>query len=262
MDPKYAYIGVFDSGLGGISVLSHLVKTLPHEDFYYFGDTKHNPYGSRTQAEIFELAEGIVRTMIEDQAKAIVIACNTATSAAADRLRELFPTTPILGIEPALKPACIDPACKNVLVMATPKTLSLKKFQTLAESLSSSYHTHVIPLACDELASCIEREDADSVQLKQLVHELLQPYAHKVDAVVLGCTHYPFVKHDILRELGPIPCFDGAEGLSAHVQDVLTQQDLLNPQTCAGTVTFSSSDTSAHTLDKYQHFFERACAEV
>ena len=94
------------------------------------------------------------------------------------------------------------------------------------------------------------------------MHELLAPYVNKVDAVVLGCTHYPFVKQDILQELGDIPCFDGARGLSAHLKDVLTQEDLLNLQTQAGTVTFSSSDAHAHTLDKYQRFFERALREL
>lgn len=126
------FVGVFDSGVGGISVLRSLVAELPHEDFHYFGDSANAPYGEKTEARVLELSQDIVERFVADGAKAIVIACNTATSAAAPTLRRAYPDLPIIGIEPALKPATEAPGHGRILVMATDITLRLDKYQELA----------------------------------------------------------------------------------------------------------------------------------
>lgn len=131
------FIGVFDSGVGGISVLQHLVNELPAEDFHFFGDSAHAPYGAKTPEEVCELSLAIAERMVADGAKALVIACNTATSAAAPMLRERYPHMPVVGVEPALKPAVLAQGSKDVLVMATEVTLALDKFQRLTERWAS-----------------------------------------------------------------------------------------------------------------------------
>lgn len=248
------FVGVFDSGLGGISVLKCLARELPHEDFVFFGDSAHNPYGEKTKDQILSYATSIVDQMVAQGAKAIVIACNTATSVAAATLRAQRPDLPILGVEPALKPATEHDPHRRILVMATPVTLRLDKFHRLAQEYGSD--SEVIAVPCPGLAHRIEQGDLDAPDLHELLVDLVGPYAGKVDSVVLGCTHYPFVVRQIRAVVGDVPFFDGGEGTARHLHEVLAQRDLLATGSQApGTVVFRSSLDEPGVLDRYQAFF-------
>ena len=183
-------IGVFDSGLGGISVLRQLHKQLPNEDFLYFGDSANAPYGTKTEAEIRALCLNVVKRFEERGIKALVIACNTASSAAGAMLREKL-TIPVIAMEPALKPASMLTHGGKVLVLATPVTLRLAKFQRLMEL----YGKDALPMPCPGLMDLVEQghitDDAPAAYLREVRKKLGDT---QIDAVVLGCTHYVFLR--------------------------------------------------------------------
>ena len=248
------YVGVFDSGVGGISVLRNLVRELPAENFLYYGDSAHAPYGDKTIVEVRSLSANIVETMLARGVKAIVIACNTATSAAAEHLRECYPGLPIIGMEPALKPAAINPQHQNILVMATTVTLKLDKFQQLAHTWGSQ--SHIIALPCPGLADLVETGDLDSDAIRSYLAEKLAPYRGQVDSVVLGCTHYPYLKRQIHQVLGAeVPLFDGGAGCARQTRRLLSETHLLanTPQT--GRVIFETSSADTQTLKLYERLF-------
>lgn len=248
------FVGVFDSGLGGISVLRALVAELPHEDFRYFGDSANAPYGEKTAAQVLELSRSIVERLLANGAKAIVIACNTATSAAAATLRAAHPKVPIVGIEPALKPAARAFPHGRILVMATEMTLHLDKYHELARHWGGE--CEVVPVPCPGLAARIERGDLDAPDLARTIEGLVGGYAGTVDAVVLGCTHYPFVRAQIARALGPgVAFFDGGAGTARQLRKRLTDEGLLSPRTRAGRVEFASSLDTPEELALYRSFF-------
>lgn len=246
-------IAVFDSGVGGISVLKEMTALLPHEHFYFYGDSAHAPYGEKTVKEIRDLTIEIVNDMINKGAKAIVLACNTATSAAAEILRNIY-TVPIIGVEPALKPATQADRHNRILVMATKNTLELEKFQKLADTYGKGIE--IIPLACTGLAQCIEEGHLDDEILHQLLHSLLDEYVGNIDSVVLGCTHYPHIKDQILAILGDIPCFDGALGTARQLKNKLQEFDLLNDPSTIGTVTLDSSNPSPEEMALMKKLYE------
>ena len=245
------FVGVMDSGLGGISVLRELVRVLPHEDFRFFGDSAHNPYGEKTDEQVRALTGGIVGRMVDDGAKAVVIACNTATSAAAASLRSQY-DLPIIGVEPALKPACEALPGGRILVMATPVTLRLDKFQQLEHEFD---HTcDIVPVPCAGLASRIEQGDLDAPDLHELLESLVGPYAGAVDGVVLGCTHYPFVRRQIAEVLGDVRFFDGAAGTARQTRRLLAARDELR-ESGEGEVTLQSSIDTPEEIALYRRFF-------
>ena len=192
MERRDAPIVVFDSGVGGISVLRELVRLLPAERFVYFGDTINAPYGPRPTEEIRSLT---LRNLAALDAlwrfKAAVIACNTATSAAIEALRERYADRPMIGIEPALKLAAERHPGQTVLVLATETTLREAKFAALAARMASL--CRVVPLPCPELVEFVERGETDSPALETFLRERLSPWLDgEAGAVVLGCTHFPF----------------------------------------------------------------------
>lgn len=247
-------VGVFDSGVGGISVLRALVDELPHEDFVYFGDSAHAPYGEKHPEEVLELSRGILESLLDAGCKAIVVACNTATSAAADSLRQEHPDLPIIGVEPALKPAVLAKRNGRVLVMATPMTVSLAKFQKLLNEWGDE--AEVVAVPCEGLAARIERGCLDDGDLIELIDSLVGVYAGKVDAVVLGCTHYPFVREQIAHVLGNVRFFDSAKGTARQLRRRLDECDLLSDRESRGRVTFLSSMDDPRELELYRRFFE------
>ena len=191
-------IAVFDSGLGGISVLRALVQRLPGEDFLYFGDSANAPYGVRPVAEVRRLTQDVIGRLYDRGIKAAVIACNTATSAAIGPLRAAFPDIPVIGIEPALKPAVAHH--RRVLVLATPLTLREEKFVALMHQCAGCAGcAEIVPLPCPELVEFVERGELDSPALTAYLARQLGPYAGRVDAAVLGCTHFPFVRRGWVR---------------------------------------------------------------
>lgn len=221
-------IVVFDSGVGGVSVLRALARELPEEDFVYFGDSANAPYGPRSTREIRALTlENLTRLKQEYDFKAAVIACNTATSAAIEELRAAWPELPIIGIEPALKPAADRHPGGRVLVMATETTLREEKFAALTGKLAD--RCAVAGLPCPELVEFVERGETDSPELEECLRRKLAPFLEEgLDAVVLGCTHFPFAA-DCLRRLLPpeTELLDGAEGTARNTRVQLAERSLL-----------------------------------
>ena len=248
-------MGVFDSGVGGISVLKSLVEELPHEQFRFFGDSANAPYGDRDPQEILQLSRAIVDDQLARGAKAIVIACNTATSVAAQSLRAEYADVPIIGVEPALKPATLAFPQGRILVMATAVTLALDKFHQLAEQWGGE--AEVIPVACVGLVNRIEQGDLEGPDLLDLLEQLVGQYRGQVDAVVLGCTHYPFVRRQIAQVLGNVAFFDGGAGTARQLRSMLAQHELLAPNTQEGGVSFASSKDTKNELALYRWFFSQ-----
>lgn len=221
-------IVVFDSGVGGISVLRALVKELPLERFVYFGDSANAPYGPRTTEEIRDLTlEHLRRLKGEYDFKAAVIACNTATSAAIGALRAAWPELPIIGIEPALKLAADRHPGGTVVVMATETTLREEKFAALCRRMES--RCRVVSMACPELVEFIEAGQTDGPALELYLRGLLNPYGKgQAAAVVLGCTHYPFAAGLLRRILDPATeLLDGSRGTARQTRSQLAELDLL-----------------------------------
>lgn len=240
-----------DSGMGGISTLRALVSELPHEDFIYFGDDKNAPYGEKSREDVIALSESVVSTLLERGVKAIVIACNTATGAAATYLREKYSTIPIIGAEPAIKPAVGYKKNSRVLVMATPLTLGSEKFMHLKAEFEDN--AEIIGLPCVGLVELVEAGITDGERVNSTLHGLLDPYVGKIDSVVLGCTHYPFLAPAISRVLGEnIPLFDGNRGIAAETRRRLCESELLNKRTDVGQIEFltSSGDPSTPIVAK------------
>ena len=223
---KSDYIAVFDSGVGGISVLKELVALMPGENYLYFGDSANAPYGKKTTEEVRELTLQRAKMLFDRGAKALVVACNTATSAAIDLLREQFPDKLVLGIEPALKPAITQFPTGQIGIMATDVTLREEKLQRLIDRFDTA---KVHRISAPGLVELIESGKADSRETEDFLRQILAPYVGKLDALVLGCTHYPFVKDTISRILGDgTVLFDGGAGTARQTQRLLEQEGLLN----------------------------------
>lgn len=220
-------IAVIDSGVGGVSVLRELIKIMPEERFLYFGDSKNAPYGTKSREEVLEITKNNLETLKKRGIKALVVACNTATSAAVRILREENPDLPIVGIEPAVKPAsklCEHP---KILVMATPLTLKEEKFRALVARFEDK--GEFIPLPCGGLADLVETGDVDGDEIKNYLTKLFEPYQNeKIDGIVLGCTHYPHVKHviDGIWE-NKVAILDGGEGTARETRRRLSEKGLL-----------------------------------
>lgn len=239
-------IGVFDSGVGGISVLRHLVREMPGEQFLYFGDSANAPYGTRPTQEIRDLTFQAARHLLERGCKALVLACNTATSAAAKELRLALPDTIIIGIEPALKPAAIRFPGGTVGVMATPATLrDGSKFTRLLAQYEES--CSVVKLPAPGLVELVEHGGADSPETEALLRQLLEPWKGRLDGLVLGCTHYPFVEGAIRRILPDTVLFDGGAGTARHTRRRLEEAGLLSSGE-KGKVIFENSCGSREML--------------
>ncbi len=249
---KNSPIGFFDSGLGGISVLRESVKLLPNENYIYFGDSANAPYGIRPVSEVRRLCEKGADLLISRGVKAIVIACNTATSAGVDFLRSKYPDTPIIGVEPALKPAAEHFPNGRILVMATKMTLKEEKFLSLWAHYGKD--ADIIPVPCPGLMEYVEKGIFSGDDLNSYLHNKLDEHITKpINAVVLGCTHYPFLKNAISSIVGDsVEIIDGGEGTSRQLMRRLKQKDLLNTSHCVGTVTFinSSADENLFVLSQ------------
>jgi len=247
------YIGVFDSGVGGISVLKRMTKLMPHERFVFFGDSANAPYGDKSPEWVLNRSRRIVEGMLDTGAKAIVIACNTATSVAAATLRAEHPDAPIIGIEPALKPATEAAHHDRILVMATAITIRLDKFHRLARTYGM--HSDIITVPCKGLADLIETGKLEGREMRDLLERYLGEYRGCVDGVVLGCTHYPFVARQIRAVVGDVPLYDGGPGTARQVKRLLEAGDLLAPASQEGGVEFRTSNPAPEQLELYRRFY-------
>jgi len=238
-------IGFFDSGVGGISVLKESLKILPNEDFVYFGDSINAPYGTKDVNEVKKLTFNAVDFLLDKGVKVVVIACNTATSAAIDDLREKYKDIPIIGIEPALKPAVEISRGKSIIIMATPMTLAEKKFSNLMEQYKKE--VNMISLPCAGLVELIENGIIEGDQIQSYLRDKLKEFIHlDVASIVLGCTHYPFIKNELIKIVGEKTIIiDGSVGTVNQLKRQLTRNNLLNEKKTKGIVTIYSSSTSS-----------------
>ena len=248
-------IGIFDSGVGGISVLKALEKELPHEDFLFYGDQKNAPYGEKTEVEVRELSLRAYQFLKEQGVKATVIACNTATSAAAPFLREKFPEDIIVGMEPAVKPATLftheilhkqdelsgSSAENRILVLATESTLKGNRLHHLIDSLKDKGEYILLP--APGIVRLLEDGKGFGPEMQDYLKDLLPSYPKgSISSIVLGCTHFPFVKKEIEKALGyPIPFFDGAEGTARETGHRLSEKHLLKEKGISKITLYSSS---------------------
>ena len=237
-------IGFFDSGVGGVSVLHTARRILPNEHFLYYGDNGHAPYGPKPLEEIRRLSAESVGVLLDRGVKAVVIACNTATSAYAEILRAEL-KLPVIGMEPALKPAQEARHGGEILVLATQATLTLPKFQRLMKR----YGDHVIPVVGRGLVELVEAGRADSPETEAALRELLGRYVGRsIDSVVLGCTHYPFLAGTIRRMFPEAELFDGRTGTCMRLKHLLEAGGLRSKGTEGSVEFLTSGDASTIAL--------------
>ena len=227
MNTKQDYIAVFDSGVGGISVLRHLIRLMPGEKYLYFGDSANAPYGSRSTEEVKQLTLAAAEKLTTEYGiKALVLACNTATAAAVKEVRATYPDLIVIGIEPALKLAADHFPGGRVGVMATEVTLREEKFDSLLHRFDENCAVFKIP--APGLVQLIEAGKTDSAETEALLRTILDPYAGKLDALVLGCTHYPFAAKAIGKILGDkVALLDGGDGTARDTRRRLKEAGLL-----------------------------------
>lgn len=256
MDKKNRPIGFFDSGVGGLSVMKEAIALMPNENYVYFGDSKNAPYGIKTVDEVRSLTVDAVELLLEKNVKAIVVACNTATSAAIDLIRSKYTDIPIIGIEPALKLAVKYNRKGNIIIMATPMTLREKKFKALMDRYGKDYD--IVSLPCAKLVEFIENGILSGEELENYLKEKFKPYeSEDIGVVVLGCTHYPFVKEALKKVLDTeIPIIDGGLGTSQELKRRLEEKNLLNSEGKKGNITIINSNGSEETIELSKRLIE------
>jgi glutamate racemase len=225
-------IGVFDSGIGGLSVLRHIHAQLPHEKLLYFADSGFAPYGNKPEEVIVDRSLKIAHFLLNLGAKALVVACNTATAASIKALRELYPDLPVVGVEPGLKPAAAITKSKTVGVLATERTLASDKFNQLLEQISATTDVRFLLQACNGLADQVEKGELYSAATSKMVTGFVKPLLQQgADTLVLGCTHYPFVRpliEDIIQRETPKPVtiIDTGDAVARQLARLLAQHEL------------------------------------
>lgn len=228
-----APIGVFDSGVGGLSVLRHIRAQCPQEDLLYFADSAHAPYGEKSEAYVVERSLAIAQFLLAQGAKALVVACNTATVAAIKAVRAHYPELPVVGVEPGLKPAAAASRNGKVGVLATARTLQGEKFLQLREQISAATGAEFLLQAAVGLVDQIELGDLQSPVIAAMLERYIAPLlAQGADTLVLGCTHYPFVRDGIQRVLdahgnATVQLIDTGDAVARQLVRLLTAAQLL-----------------------------------
>lgn len=239
-------IGVFDSGVGGLSVLRAIRAQMPEESVIYFGDQGHIPYGPRPMEQIKSFSEAITRFLLERDAKIIVVACNTASAAALKHLRETFPDVQFVGMEPAVKPAAEQTATGRVGVLATPATFQGALYASVVERFANG--VELFQNTCTGLVQEIEHGNLDGVETRRILNEALRPMLEKnIDTVVLGCTHYPFVIPLIQEICGGakrVRVIDPAPAVARQVKRLLEANGSKSPVGEQGQTRFYTSGES------------------
>lgn len=241
MTNKQAPIGVYDSGVGGLSVLRAIRAQLPSENTIYFADQAKVPYGERPLEEVRQLAESVTRRLMQEGAKLIVIACNTASAAALKHLRALHPDFPFVGMEPAVKPAAEQTLSGKVSVLATPSTFHGELYASVVERFARD--VKVYQATCPGLVRQIEKGFLETPKTRRILEEALKPMLLEgVDTLVMGCTHFPFVIPLIRKIAGEeVRVIDPAPAVARQVERVLEACNLLNPSGTPGRATFFTS---------------------
>ncbi|MBI5840279.1 MAG: glutamate racemase [Chloroflexi bacterium] len=238
-------IGVFDSGVGGLSVLRAMREQQPAEDVIYFGDQGHVPYGPRPMEQIQSFSEGITDFLLDKSAKLIVVACNTASAAALKYLRERFPDVPFVGMEPAVKPAAETTQTGRVGVLATPATFQGALYASVVERFGNG--VELFQHTCPGLVGQIEKGELSAPATREILEGALQPMLEKnIDTVVLGCTHYPFVIPLIQEIVGEkVRVIDPAPAVARQARRILDARGLVNESNRRGRVEFYTSGDAA-----------------
>ncbi|WP_032123515.1 glutamate racemase [Clostridium amazonitimonense] len=242
-------IGFFDSGVGGLSVLKKAIDLMPQENYIYFGDSKNAPYGVRAVEDIKNLTFKAIEILLSKGSKAIVVACNTATSAAVDDLRRKYKDIPIIGIEPALKPAVSLYKKGKILIMGTPITLAEKKFNNLVAKCGPNLE--IVPIPCPGLVEMIERGIFEGKDINDYLKDKFKTYiSEDISSIVLGCTHYPFIKKEIISIFGTdIPVIDGSKGTAKELKRRLTEKHMVNDSGKKGRVEILNSSEESGIID-------------
>jgi glutamate racemase len=235
-------IGIFDSGVGGLSVLRAIWEELPDERIIYLADQAHVPYGSRSLEEVRNFSNEITRFLLEQGVKLVVVACNTASAAALKYLRQIYPETPFVGMEPAVKPAAETTRSGVVGVLATPATFQGELYTSVVERFASG--VKILQHTCPGLVGQIEAGHLDTPETRRILEEALSPMLKEgIDTVVLGCTHYPFVIPLIQEIAGAgVRVIDPAPAVARQTRRALIAQGLLNNQQAN-----PGNSTHAHT---------------
>ena len=231
-------VGIFDSGVGGLSVLRAIQKLLPHENLLYLGDQAHIPYGPRLKAKIRAFAFEITSFLLEQGAKLIVVACNTASAAALVELRQYFPEIPFVGMEPAVKPAAETTQTGKVGVLATPTTFSGDLYASVVERFAKN--VMILQDTCPGLVESIEAGEMQGGETRQILEKALDPMlAEGIDTIVMGCTHYPFVIPLIQSITGPgVRIIDPAPAIARQTRRLLDHHHILNLEQIPGKVRY------------------------
>lgn len=253
-----APIIVFDSGYGGISVLKKLVVRMPTENYLYFGDSLHAPYGPRPAEEVCSLTLDAIRSLLHEKPKAVVIACNTATAAALECVRQLLPDIPVVGIRPALQQAEAA-GCRRILSMATAGTLASPSYAQQLQKLQSQ--TRVISVAAPGIVRYVEDGMTAREEFLVYLRDLLLPVGiAEIDSVVLGCTHFPFAKEELRAVLGcSIPFFDASDDVAAAVSRLLETSGPCESSSERGSVTFLNSLNTGSAIGRAWKLFAGPC---
>ena len=248
-------LGVFDSGIGGLSVANAILQHLPQEQLLYFGDTARIPYGSRPQKVIQSYSFQITEFLLQQGCKAIVVACNTASAAALNELRKQWPEVPFIGMEPAVKPGAAQTQSGKIGVLATAGTISSKRYATLTNTFAKGLTVYEDP--CAGLVELIEAGKVHAPETKTLLQSILHPMLEKgVDTFVLGCTHYPFVEPLIKKVVGAdAQIINPAPAVARQVARILGQKQLHNPTLRGAHQLYASGDLSFFNSN-LKRFFE------
>lgn len=262
MDSRTLPVGVFDSGIGGLSVLRHICVHLPSENLLYFADSGFAPYGGKPREVIVARSLGIAEFLLAQGAKALVVACNTATAASIKALRERYPTLPVVGVEPGLKPAAAISKTRKVGVLATERTLASEKFRLLREQISADTDVEFLLQACKGLADQVEKGELNSPATLDLLNRYVTPLLQQgADTLVLGCTHYPFVQpaiENLARRVAPQPVsiVDTGEAVARQLGRQLDKHGLRRQESGTGILrafTTGSRTTLARTFETLLH---------
>lgn len=244
---KQAPIGIFDSGLGGLSVLRHIRQQCPNESLHYFADAGFAPYGDKTEDAIIQRTLFVAAYFFKQGVKAMVVACNTATTVAIKQLRARYPDLILIGVEPGLKPAASLSKTGCVGVLATSRTLASEKYQQLSQQIQQAVNVRFIHQACPGLVTQIELGELESQTTLALLNKYLEPiFASQADAIVLGCTHYPFVASSIKRiaqqkNKQHIQLIDTGAAIAQQLQRLLEKHQLANRHKASRTIHCTTS---------------------
>lgn len=253
-----AFLGVFDSGIGGLSVANAIISQLPQETLIYFGDSARLPYGAQPLDIIRQYSLEIAHFLINQGCKAVVVACNTASAAALNELRQTWPNIPFIGMEPAIKPGAKTTKTGKIGVLATAGTFSSQRYEKLTHQFAT--HLEIFEDPCTGLVDLIETGKADLEETRVLLEQILLPWlSQNVDTFILGCTHYPFVEKTVRAIVGPDKVIiNPAPAVARQTAKVLHEQQLLSSHRSNKPHHFYTSGNEKHFNKNLKQLFKEA----